>query len=269
MKCLFLASKGKEIKEIASILGLSQRTVKYHRANIIRKFEVPNLMAAVALWIQYNPNNFVEQQNKILQLECNKQIPYFIFWKNTNSVYLGCNQKFAHLINRKSPQEVIGETDFTLGWGEGEPELFRYGDQEVMNGNSKVNEEEVLIRPDGSRIVMLVNKLPMLDKHGNCIGILGTSIDITERKKLEENLVTAKEKAETSNQAKSEFILNICEVLRIPLTGIIDLYSRQANKAANAEDEHSSQWVNNTCKQILEVVNAVIKTVSAEPPIDC
>ncbi|WP_342220412.1 helix-turn-helix transcriptional regulator [Rickettsiella endosymbiont of Miltochrista miniata] len=46
-KCLLLASKGKEIKEMASILGLSQRTVKYHRANIVKKLEVPNLMAAV------------------------------------------------------------------------------------------------------------------------------------------------------------------------------------------------------------------------------
>ncbi|TLY48216.1 MAG: hypothetical protein E6K54_02980 [Gammaproteobacteria bacterium] len=33
-KCLYLASKGKEIKEMALILGLSQRTIKYHCANI-------------------------------------------------------------------------------------------------------------------------------------------------------------------------------------------------------------------------------------------
>src|ERR1044072_9306857 len=95
-----------------------------------------------------------------------EQIPYFIFWKNTDSVYLGCNQKFANLLNKKSPKEVICETDFTLGWGQGESELFRYGAHEVMNANFKINEEEVLIRPDGSRSVMLVNKFPMLDKHG-------------------------------------------------------------------------------------------------------
>lgn len=47
-KCLHLASQGKEVKETANILGLSQRTIKYHRANIIKKLEVPNLIAAVA-----------------------------------------------------------------------------------------------------------------------------------------------------------------------------------------------------------------------------
>ena len=49
--CLLLASKGKEIKEMARILGLSQRTIKFHRANISKKLEVPNLMAAGRLVI--------------------------------------------------------------------------------------------------------------------------------------------------------------------------------------------------------------------------
>lgn len=41
-KCLYLASEGKEIKETARILGLSQRSIKFHQANIIKKLEVPN-----------------------------------------------------------------------------------------------------------------------------------------------------------------------------------------------------------------------------------
>jgi len=50
---LYLASQGKEIKETASILGLSQRTIKYHRANIFEKLQVPNITAAVASVFQY------------------------------------------------------------------------------------------------------------------------------------------------------------------------------------------------------------------------
>jgi DNA-binding CsgD family transcriptional regulator len=45
-KCLFLASKGKEIKEMASILGLSQRTIKYHRSNAIKKLRANNITEA-------------------------------------------------------------------------------------------------------------------------------------------------------------------------------------------------------------------------------
>jgi DNA-binding NarL/FixJ family response regulator len=45
-KCLHLASQGKEIKETPSILGSSNVRFKYHRANVIKKLDVPNLMAA-------------------------------------------------------------------------------------------------------------------------------------------------------------------------------------------------------------------------------
>ncbi|WP_342227981.1 helix-turn-helix transcriptional regulator [Rickettsiella endosymbiont of Rhagonycha lignosa] len=59
-RCLYLASQGKEIKEAASILGLSQRTIKYHRANIIKKLQVPNITAAVASSFQYRAHRNVD-----------------------------------------------------------------------------------------------------------------------------------------------------------------------------------------------------------------
>lgn len=47
-----------------------------------------------------------------------ERIPYHIFWKNADCVYLGCNQRFAELIGR-APRDIIGKTDFDFGWGEG------------------------------------------------------------------------------------------------------------------------------------------------------
>lgn len=73
-RCLYLASQGKDIKEAASILGLSQRTIKYHRANIIKKLQVPNITAAVASSFQFTAHRNVDDLSLSLNIDQNFQM---------------------------------------------------------------------------------------------------------------------------------------------------------------------------------------------------
>jgi PAS domain S-box-containing protein len=115
-------------------------------------------------------------------------IPARIFWKNKDLVYLGCNRLFAEDAGRKSPEEIIGETDYNLGWRE-QAELYRKDDLEVMrSGNSKLNYEEPQTAPDGKPIWLRTSKVPLRDVNNRIVGILGTYEDITERKQAEEAL---------------------------------------------------------------------------------
>lgn len=41
-------------------------------------------------------------------------IPLALFWKNRESVYLGCNQQFVKLMGVNSPEDIIGKSDFEL-----------------------------------------------------------------------------------------------------------------------------------------------------------
>ena len=43
-------------------------------------------------------------------------LPGFIFWKDQNSVYLGCNLNYAKLVGLHSCEEIIGKTDHELNW---------------------------------------------------------------------------------------------------------------------------------------------------------
>lgn len=143
-------------------------------------------------------------------------IPFFIFWKNSNLVYLGCNKKFANLVGKKTPKEVIGKTDFDLGWAEGEAETYQQGDIKTMSGNPTINAEEILVKPDGTQIIMLVNKVPLVDKSGVCIGLLGTSSDITEFKNTQLKLQEAEERLAGIRALSA----SIAHELRTPLTAI-------------------------------------------------
>jgi PAS domain S-box-containing protein len=142
-------------------------------------------------------------------------IPYFIFWKDVDLVYRGCNRKFSALLG-KTPEEIIGKTDFDLGWEDQESAIYRRRDQETMAGHPTVNAEEVLTRPGQTDTVMLVNKVPLLDRNGRCIGVLGTSADITDLKTIQSRLKELEDRLAGVRTTSA----NIAHELRTPLAAI-------------------------------------------------
>jgi len=115
-------------------------------------------------------------------------IPTRIFWKDSNGVYLGCNQPFAKDCGYSTPHQLIGKTDLETA-SKAHAERYRADDLEVMKfGRPKLNFEEPQDGADGHQKWLLTSKAPLYDKDGRVVGILGTYEDITERKRLEEQL---------------------------------------------------------------------------------
>ncbi len=129
------------------------------------------------------------------------KMPGHIFWKNKEGVFLGCNDQQAKTLGLSSWREVIGKTTFDMVWhGQSEEDRHRQAaiidenDRIIMEtGNSQVLEEP-LILPDGNVAIYLSKKAPLYNDRGEVIGILGISFDITEKKKLEEELQETKHK---------------------------------------------------------------------------
>src|SRR5580698_5413173 len=83
-------------------------------------------------------------------------IPCGVFWKDRNSVYLGCNDQLARDTGFSKPEKIVGLTDYDLGVSQEEAELYRECDQKVVqSGQSLLNLEENLTQPDGNRITLL------------------------------------------------------------------------------------------------------------------
>ena len=140
-------------------------------------------------------------------------IPQRVFWKDRNCTYLGCNRILATDAGLSNPAEIIGKSDFDLAWRE-TAEVYRADDKLVMEqGSAKLGYEEIQARPDGGRVWLRTNKLPLWDREGKAIGVLGTYEDITERKQAEQALRTSEKRY------RLLFERNLAGVFRTTLEG--------------------------------------------------
>jgi len=116
-------------------------------------------------------------------------VPQAVFWKDRNSVYLGCNEVYARLAELANPEEIVGKTDFDLPWSRQEAEGYVADDRDVMESNrARAHIIEMFQHEDGTRRWADTTKQPLTDSSGCVYGVLGVFEDITERKRAEEEL---------------------------------------------------------------------------------
>ena len=124
-------------------------------------------------------------------------MPGNVYWKNSKSIYMGCNNNVARISNFPSKEEIVGLTDFdlekNLKWPAGTAKRFIQDDQEVLHSKKPKTFEDRFIEANGRTVTMLTTKSPIFNDEGNVVGILATSLDITSLKKKEDEWLIIKE----------------------------------------------------------------------------
>jgi two-component system, OmpR family, aerobic respiration control sensor histidine kinase ArcB len=117
--------------------------------------------------------------------------PGHLYWKNKEGVYLGCNLFMVHFYHFDSKIAIIGKTDEEL-WPHCAKAL-RDNDRRVMEtGETLIFEENV----HGS--INRSVKMPLRDENEGVIGVIGNSVDISDLKKIQRELIEAREIAEAA-----------------------------------------------------------------------
>lgn len=189
-------------------------------------------------------------------------LPIRIFWKDLNSVYLGCNQLFANDAGLKHPAEIVGKTDFDLPWGVTEAERYRADDAEVMRSNvAKLNFEEPQIE---GKIWLCTSKIPLFDKD-ELVGVLCTYEDITERKQAELELIKLREQAEAAYRAKSDFLSRMSHDLRTPLNAILgNVQLLELDPEITRMHGQCISDIRNSGSDLLKLVTGILEMCRAE-----
>jgi DNA-binding CsgD family transcriptional regulator len=119
--------------------------------------------------------------------------PAPIYWMSTNNVALGANDVMFKAIG--APLDTLGKTPYDYYPYEMADHIVQHNQMVIQTGQSLCQEE--VIKDISTGLIKSFNaiKSPLLDDHGDVIGIVGISLDITLQKQQNQDLAKMKIKA--------------------------------------------------------------------------
>ena len=174
-------------------------------------------------------------------------MPGHVYWIDKNGVYQGCNDNQAKSIGLASRKEIIDKRNIDMP-GFLIPEVLDPINEEVMRTGRTITAEEPATLLDGTPAIYFSTKTPLFNHDNETMGMVGISIDITDRKKVEE-LQKHKEQAEKIREITEQ----VAHDIRSPLTSL-----NMIIKKLGTVDEETRTVIRNATNRINDIANNLV-----------
>lgn len=184
--------------------------------------------------------------------------PSSVFIKDLAGRYLLVNRQFAEVAGR-TREEIQGKTVFEIS----RKDLAQKADehfQTVMKTEKAVVFEEIVQHPDGPHPHLAV-KFPVRDTAGKIWAMAGISTDITERKRVEQEVKAANEQLRAANQELEAFSYSVSHDLRAPLRhidGFVGLLRKQSMEKLNEKETRYLDVIANAARQMGALIDDLL-----------
>jgi PAS domain S-box-containing protein len=142
-----------------------------------------------------------------------------------------------------------------------EREAYRSRSQAILDGGVSEQYELQLVRRDGTRFWAEINATPFRGSRGEVAGTVSAVTDVTERKKIQEDLVAAIDASQDASRTKSAFLANMSHELRTPLNAIIgysEMLHEELTERGHAELLADLQKIHGAGRHLLRLINDIL-----------
>ncbi len=113
-------------------------------------------------------------------------------------------------------------------------------------------------RKDGAEFYNQLILTPIKYDSDEVTHILGVQMDVTEKVRVNEDLLEAKEKAEESAKLKSEFLASMSHEIRTPMNGVIGMLGLLQRTKLTDQQKHYAELANNSASSLLRLINDIL-----------
>ena len=150
-------------------------------------------------------------------------------------------------------------TNGRLRWDKITPPEFREFDLQAIESLNRTGVcppwEKEYIRKDGSRVPVMLGVSMLDNSTSECICFV---LDMTKQKRVEGQLLRAKDEADSASQAKSLFLANMSHEIRTPMNAIIGLTELVLDSDLTPQQRDNLTAVSESAEALLSLINHIL-----------
>jgi two-component system sensor histidine kinase/response regulator len=187
-----------------------------------------------------------------------ENIPDRIYFKDVKSRFLRISTSMARRLGVNEPSAVFGKTDFDFYPQTLAQEFFNDEQRIIVTGQPLINKLERITDRDGRMSWASVTKVPLYNKSGAVVGIIGISRDVSKLKEAETALEHARDAALEHARIKSEFLANMSHEIRTPMNAITGMTDLLLDTELDEEQREFVETVRSSTDTLLGIINDIL-----------